>query len=176
MIRDLVAIFGVIAGFTYYVLTVRNAQKARRTDTFMRLYQSRHNPETHQRFWKLMGLEWEDFEDFRNKYGPDVNPEIAALRTSLWSEYDGIGLLVQDNMVDLDTVYRLMYQTIVMVWYKYETVIKGLREMDGGPGFGYYGNFEYLANELIKMRKESGYSLPAGWLHSTSTLHPELET
>ena len=27
VIRDLVAIFGVIAGFSYYVLTVRNAQR-----------------------------------------------------------------------------------------------------------------------------------------------------
>ena len=30
MIRDIVAIFGVIAGFTYYVMTVRNAEKARK--------------------------------------------------------------------------------------------------------------------------------------------------
>ena len=29
VIRDLVAIFGVIAGFTYYVLTVRNTQNSR---------------------------------------------------------------------------------------------------------------------------------------------------
>jgi hypothetical protein len=27
-IRDLVAIFGVVAGFSYYVLTVRNAKKS----------------------------------------------------------------------------------------------------------------------------------------------------
>jgi hypothetical protein len=27
VVRDLVAIFGVIAGFSYYVLTVRNAQR-----------------------------------------------------------------------------------------------------------------------------------------------------
>ena len=176
VIRDLVAIFGVIAGFTYYVLTVRNAQKSRRTDTFMRLYQSRHNPQTHQRFWKLMALEWEDFDDFMNRLGPEVNPEMAALRTSLWSEYDGIGMLVQDSMIDLNTVYRMMYQAIVMVWYKYETIIKGLREMEDGPGPSYYMNFEYLANELIKIRKKNGHPLPTSWLHPTSTLHPEPRT
>ena len=44
-IRDLVAIFGVIAGFTYYVLTVRNTQKnlemslkSRQTQTFLQMY------------------------------------------------------------------------------------------------------------------------------------------
>jgi len=29
MVRDVVAIFGVIAGFTYYVITVRNQKQAR---------------------------------------------------------------------------------------------------------------------------------------------------
>ena len=29
IVRDVVAIFGVIAGFSYYVLTVRNSQRAR---------------------------------------------------------------------------------------------------------------------------------------------------
>ncbi len=29
--RDLVAIFGVIGGFSYYVMTVRNARKALKT-------------------------------------------------------------------------------------------------------------------------------------------------
>jgi len=32
VIRDLVAIFGVIAGFSYYVITVRNTNRARRKD------------------------------------------------------------------------------------------------------------------------------------------------
>ena len=107
------------------------------------------------------------------RYGPEVNPEMAALRTSLWSEYDGIGMLVQDNMIDIETVFRMMYQAIVMVWYKYETIIKGIREMENGPGPNYYENFEYIANNLIKMRKEKGLSLPINWLHPTSTLHQE---
>jgi len=32
VVRDLVAIFGVIAGFSYYVMTVRNVNKARWKD------------------------------------------------------------------------------------------------------------------------------------------------
>jgi len=34
VIRDLVAIFGVIAGFSYYVLTVRNTRKAHELQVF----------------------------------------------------------------------------------------------------------------------------------------------
>ena len=46
MIRDLVAIFGVIAGFTYYVLTVKNTRKnqqlqleTRQAQLFMQIFQ-----------------------------------------------------------------------------------------------------------------------------------------
>jgi hypothetical protein len=175
VIRDIVAILGVIAALSYYVIIVRSAQKARRTDAFMRLYQSRYRPETHRRFWELMRLEWEDFDDFMMRYGFETNPEIATLGTSLYSEYDGIGMLVQDNVVDLETVYRMMSASIVMAWYKYETIIKGLREMENGPGPRYFENFEYLANELIRMRRENGDPLPISYLHPTSTLHPELK-
>jgi len=45
MVRDVVAIFGVIAGFTYYVLTVRSSQRTQRqqletrqAQLFMQLY------------------------------------------------------------------------------------------------------------------------------------------
>ena len=37
MIRDIVTIFGVIAGFSYYVMTVRNSTKARKTQLLMQL-------------------------------------------------------------------------------------------------------------------------------------------
>jgi hypothetical protein len=37
VIRDLLAIFGVIAGFSYYVLTVRNANHSSRYDRAVRL-------------------------------------------------------------------------------------------------------------------------------------------
>jgi len=45
VVRDLVAIFGVIAGFTYYVLTVRNAQKTRRALLFTQIYSDFTRPE-----------------------------------------------------------------------------------------------------------------------------------
>lgn len=83
VLRDTVAILGVFAGLTYYVIIVRNAQKARRTDTFMRLYQSSYSPETHRNFWELMRLEWDDFGDFMTRYGFATNPEIATRGTSL---------------------------------------------------------------------------------------------
>ena len=38
IVRDFVAIFGVIAGLTYYIMNVRNARKARQTQLYMPIY------------------------------------------------------------------------------------------------------------------------------------------
>ena len=83
-VRDLVAIFGVIAGFTYYVITVRNAQKTRQTQTLMQLYQTRYSPEGVKRLWAIMSMEWTDFDDWMKKYSPSRNKESneSAMTTS----------------------------------------------------------------------------------------------
>ena len=56
-----------------------------------------------------------------------------------------------------------------MLWFKFEAVIKRLREQRVGPE--YLEDFEYLDNEMIRIRKEKGYKLlEAGYLHPSSTL------
>jgi len=71
MVRDLVTIFGVIAGFTYYVLTVRNAQKARQTQMFMPIYSRVLDSEYRRHFSDIRVWEWKDYDDWEEKYYRD---------------------------------------------------------------------------------------------------------
>jgi hypothetical protein len=54
MIRDLVAIFGVIAGFSYYVLIVRNTQRSRQAQMLMQLHQSKYDKEGTTAYFTLL--------------------------------------------------------------------------------------------------------------------------
>lgn len=85
-IRDFVAIFGVIAGFSYYVLTVRNAQKSHRLAEESRQIQVITNfiqtEEAYGRIIELMNMEWTDYDEFERKYGSDNNPENYVKRMS----------------------------------------------------------------------------------------------
>jgi len=156
LVRDLVTIIGVIAGFTYYVLAVRSAQKSRQTEMFMRLYQTSIDPESYTKFWDLMAKSWKDLEDYMQKYSPETNPEGAADRMSHWSIYDGLGILVKNKIFGANIVYRMLDFRIIMMWYKFEAVIKELRKLIDGPGPDYMENFEWLANKTIKMREMEG--------------------
>ena len=164
----------------YYISTLRNAQRSqqenletRQAQLFMQLYQRTITEEANRSWTEHMAMNWEDFDDYREKYGPSLNPDQTHT-TIIWSFYDGLGILVQDKMVDIDTVYRMMGNRIIMVWLKSETLVKRLRKEEIGPGPDYVENFTYLANEMIRIRKQKGLPIPVHPIHPTSTLRQEV--
>jgi hypothetical protein len=64
VVRDLVAVFGVIGGFTYYFITVRNQNKNRKAQLLMGLYETYRSPEFRTQWNRVIEQEWEDFDDF----------------------------------------------------------------------------------------------------------------
>jgi len=167
-------LISVPVGVFYHVLTLWNSQKARQTQILLQLYQSMSNPENQKRFWEFMSMSWDDYDDFMSRYSPDVDQDHAAQRQAFWNQYDGLGLLVKDNVVDLNTVYRTRGGIIINVWFKFETIIKGLRiDEEKEIGDEYMNDFEYLANEMIGIRKRKGLPLPLNQLHPTSTLYEQ---
>ena len=171
-IRDLVAIASFIIALTYYILNIQNQRETRKTQLFTQIYRERYNPENIQRWWEMMSWEWEDYDDYYRKYGGfGLDPELSAISVAQFSYYDGLGLLVRNNMVDVLTVFQLMSSPIIAIWFKFETVLKAMRAMENGPGENYMESFEFLADEMIRLRLEKVMSLPLGFLHKTSTLH-----
>jgi len=168
-------LISVPVGVFYHIMTLRNAQKARKMGTLMQLVQTRQSPEAIHRFWRIMGLDWENFDDYLGKYGIYAHPEVTEeiqLITSAWSFYDNLGMILKEGLIDLITVDEMLGSRIMMVWFKYESVIQGVRHLEGGwLSYKYLANFESLANEIIRLRKSKGERLPLDWLHSTSTLH-----
>ena len=168
-------LISVPIGVFYHIMMLRNSQKARQTEMLMRLHESKHDKEGLEAFFRVLSMDWKDLEDYQEKYGPYSNPEMAAIMESQVSYFEGLGVLVKDRTVDLNTVYSIMGRRIIQTWYKLEKLIKDLREMARGPGPDYSESFEYLANELIKIRKQKGLPLYEDRLHPTSTLHHELK-
>ena len=161
MIRDLVAIFGVVAGFTYYVLTVRNTQKnlemslkARQTQTFLQMYGA-INPELIKNVSEVNRWKWADMEDFDAKYS---DPEMFSKYESALVRYNGIGLLAKDNQLDLDLISKLLVIPITRLWEHYESVIQYRRKQYGYDGL--YDGLEYLYTEMRNQYPELRLSLP----------------
>ena len=157
MIRDLVAIFGVIAGFSYYVLTVRNAQRSQRMAEESREVEivTRTATLEDNRIWiELLNMEWTDYDDFERKYGSDDNPDNWAKRVTVWMTYERYGYLVKNGLIDKETFFELN-TSVYLVWEKFKDVIYEIRRRYSQP-FGYQ-YFEYLGEECVKYLWEKGY-------------------
>ena len=155
VIRDIVAIFGVIAGFTYYVMAVRNASIARKTQAVLDLRNTLYSLETNRQLIELLSMTWEDFEDFQRKYDSTVNPDNFAKRRMAFMRFEGMGYMLHLGLVDIDTIYNMIGSfAILQLWQKYEPILKEQRKFYNEPHW--YRWWEYLASEISKKRVELG--------------------
>ena len=107
IVRDFVAIFGVIVGLTYYVLNVRNSQKmqrmqleTRRTQIKLKFYNA-FKPEFLNQIVSTIYLkEFSNLREYYDKYGPKVDPEGHTSMMSLVYIYNSIGTFLREGDID----------------------------------------------------------------------------
>ena len=154
LIRDMVAIFGVIAGFCYYILTLRNEIKARQAQLFNSLGKDISDYDSWLRNRDLGYMEWDGYDDFEKKYGSNTNPVAYAQRLASWTTCNNIGILVKENLVDEKMVYDSIGGAIIMTWDKWEPIIQEQRIRYMGPNF--MEHYEYLINRMKKIQMSKG--------------------
>ena len=162
--RDLVTIFGVIAGFSYYILTVRNSQRnqqqqleTRQAQLFMQIYDRWSSREITKMEYEFRNWEWEDFDDYMRKYNSDV--ESFSLRSVIGKYYEGIGVLIKRGLIDPTLVDDLMSSAILGYWEKWGPIVAEWRAHYNMPQASEYQ--EYLYNIIKAIADEQ---------------HPELRT
>jgi len=175
-IRDLVAIFGVIAGFSYYVLTVRATRRnqelmlesqelsrkaqeqqleTRQFQLLMQLSDVSSTLEGNKIFTEFLNMDWKDYDDFEEKYGSDNNPDNFALRNFVLNWFKTTGLLVKYEMIDPELVYDFNGMFTIWAWNKFKDIELKQREIYNNPQSGL--SFEYLYNEMKRIHEKRGH-------------------
>ncbi|MHA2164019.1 MAG: DUF4760 domain-containing protein [Candidatus Thorarchaeota archaeon] len=157
MVRDVVTIFGVLIGLASYVMSVRNANKTRQMQLISQFSDST-SEEIQKRGLKLLSLEWSDYDDFEKKYGSDHNPDNYAMRYAAWSNFNRLGYLLKEGLIEIEHLQGLFSGAggALWHWHKYESIIKEQRKRYNLPTLFVW--FEYLANEMVRWYKMNGYS------------------
>ena len=164
MVLNTIQTIALVVGIIYYLTIMRNAQKTREltlrsqenaTETrqaqlFMNIYDT-YSSKQYQKDRERMFMIWEyeDYDDFFRKYGPDVAPDEHAIWDMFCSHFEGIAVLVKRGLIDSELVYDLMYSSIIFFWEKFETVLLGLRERHGPRA---WEDLEYLYNEMKRLQ------------------------
>jgi hypothetical protein len=122
---------GIIGAILYYTLTLRNATKTRQAQLFMSIYNRFHEVE----FWKHLGeirqWEWGSIEEYNEKYSS--HPERIAKWNAVGSFFEGMGVMVKRNLIDVAVVDDLMSGPLMSLWQKWEPTILEQRRMRNMP-------------------------------------------
>lgn len=152
-IRDLVAIFGVIAGFSYYVLTVRNNDKIRRKDIlFQRINimdQDFYN--NWRRIFGFNSTDWQTSHEYV-KYIQE-HPDDYGYISNIQMLFQSIGTLLKDGVIDSEFIFNIYSPNmIIWTWEKLIPLVSMYREVINYPD--YFSNFEYLYDVTCKKYPE----------------------
>jgi len=154
LIRDLVAIFGVIAGFSYYVLIVRNQNRISKIQWRTQLFNMFATTEFQKEYIELLNWDWTDYNDFEKKYGSENNPNAYAKRIHIWTSFHTIGTYVKEGLLDISKVYTVSQMAIVQ-WFKWKDIIEEQRKRYYNELF--LRDWEYLVDEMIKYSEKIGH-------------------
>ena len=152
----------------YYTLTLRNTQRAqqlqletRQAQLFMNIYnQSFTNPDYLESIGRIFDNEWSSYEEFKSKYhyGENKDPEFCKAYDLVCGFFEGLGVLVKENLLDIRLVALLISTQTRRIWELNQLIIHEFREDLNAPRI--WSEFEYLYDELMKYIEE----------------HPELKT
>ena len=162
-VRDFVAIFGVIAGLTKYIFTVRDVQnirklslkvqeqevETRQAQLFMQIVNHYSQPSMIEAIDLYNRLELNSLEDYLKIW---ADHEKVKILRRYWSWVEGIGVLVRENYLDIKVIAGLMSGIIKQGWEKKAPYVLEMREAHSFPRL--YIEWEYLYNELMKYAEE----------------------
>jgi hypothetical protein len=149
MILSTLQTAGLLVGISYYILSLRNQNRARKTQLYLQMVNKFSHPDMNDAQGKFNDLEWSTAEDFIEDWR---NPERRVTLGTLGAWYEGLGVLVKENLLDIRVVALLLTGLVIQFWEKILPVIEEVREEFGSPRF--WIENEYLYDQLKKYIKE----------------------
>ena len=143
----------ISASILYYTVVLRNQNKTRQAQLYMQVWNRFASEEGTRRAAETRGYEWDDFQDFENKYGRENNIDAHAKRVHVWNEHNGIGLLLRKGLIDFDMVNKVAGGAIMVHWEKWEPIIREYRKVFDNPEF--HSDWEYFYKRVKKYREDN---------------------
>jgi hypothetical protein len=145
-IATIVTTVSIVIGVIFALLELRHLTGTRKTEIIMKIYDRFGSREMVEAIMKVGNAKFETMEDYRNKYGFTEVTEIAVL-------FEGLGVLLEQNLIDIRMVDRLFGPTLNSLWERMQPVIYAMRKALNEPFF--FSHFEHLINRLSAYRKKS---------------------
>lgn len=149
VIRDIVAIIAGIVGLTYYVMTVRHQNSSRKAQLFMEMYRDFKRPDVQKAFHDIVNVwEWDSFEDYIEKYGSNWAENNKYML--VYSIYEGLGVLIYRELIDVKMIDELMRSYVTRFWEKIGPIMVEVRTRYDRPLAAEWTEYLYMKVKPIE--------------------------
>ncbi|HUH82488.1 MAG TPA: hypothetical protein VLX33_01265 [Nitrososphaerales archaeon] len=142
----IVVAVSVVVGLLFTVMELRHMAQTRRTDVIMRIYERFGTKEMVEAMNKVGRLRFEKMET--------VPQELLTAFAEVAVVFEGLGVLLEQNLIDVKLVDSLFGPTLDTLWEPMKPLIDGMRASLQQPYF--FSHFESLHERLSKYREVSG--------------------
>jgi hypothetical protein len=157
---NLVETVGILVGITIAIIEIRKSREARRFETADQLLQYAASTQSAEAWiCFLNNRDFSNYEEWSEKYGPRVNPEVAKYLYSQWFYFNALGKHLRKGYIELDDVLTYTSPIIVYsIWEKCKPIFDEWRSRFNHPAM--FEDFEYLYNIMKERHLEVVYTLP----------------
>jgi hypothetical protein len=151
LLLDIIRTAGILVGIVYYLMIMRNNQKALMIDMVSRRAQEANNYEYQMMVRRINPLHsgWDTPEEFYEKYNIKETPELALSRVIVQNTLNHWGFLFREGVIGLEFIERLYNPWhIIRFWESFKPLMLDSRETMGNPQL--FSDMEYLYNALKK--------------------------
>ena len=151
-ISTVIAAASVVVGVVFAVLQLRQVVKTRNLGLIIQLnpsFRVSHSEMTEAQS-KLFSMEYEDYDDFKKKYGELTSEgEVQKAISVMFGYFEGMGLLLHRKLIDISIVDWVTGGSggVKILWDKMKPILEGVSKEYNIRAFQWT---EYLYNELQK--------------------------
>ena len=141
---------------TAIIMTWQNieARRMRKAQLFMPIYSHFYDQDFLKPYHDILhNWEWNDAEDWRNKYGHKTNLDTGGQFSSVINYFRCVGSLLRRNQIEPELVSDLMQSNVIRFWEKIEPFVNELRISN--PDMTWQNPFEYLYHEMKRMEQQN---------------------
>jgi hypothetical protein len=149
-VASIVTTLSIVIGVIFTILEIQHLGKTRKTEVIMKIYERFGTREIVEAINRVGSAKLENIADYNKKYGFTDVTLIAEL-------FQGIGVLLEQNLIDIKMVDRLFGPTLNSLWIRMKPVLYAMREGLKEPFF--FSHYEYLINRLNSYRANNSNSI-----------------
>ena len=157
IVLQIIQTIGILVGIIYYITIMENSRRnqqlqleTRQAQLFAQIHSWWRSRDAVKAYGRMrFKYQWKDLQDYMEKYGPAADPEAYADGMTLGAFFEGLGVLVKKDLIDIELVEDLFSQRIIWFWeYVLQSSIQELRKNMNDPT--QFVHIEYLYHEMKK--------------------------